>query len=228
MLREQAYEKFKECLFAEKLEPGQFVSQRELCEIVGVPLGPMRDALKRLEAESLVRLVAQRGIQIADVNLDLIKNTCELRLFLEKEAVRKFAKRAPQQRIARHHDAFCKILEKARRGPITAALLKRAFAADVAFHTDIIDHLANPMIADMHRATMDKIRLIRLKSQMTELRIVPVMTEHMLVTEALKRRDGDGAAAAMDAHLSMVQARASGIEIFLTGNDKGLLPVSEI
>ncbi len=227
MLREQAYTKFKECLFAEKLEPGQFVSQRELCEIVGVPLGPMRDALKRLEAESLVRLVAQRGIQIADVNLDLIKHTCELRLFLEKEAVRIFANRAPLNRIDRHHVAFTKIVQKARRGPISAALLKRAYNADVAFHSDIIDHLANPMIADMHRATMDKIRLIRLKSQMTEARIIPVMTEHMLVTAAMKRRDGEAAATAMETHLSMVQARAIGIEVFLTNSDTGALPAGK-
>ena len=226
MLREQAYVKFKECLFAKKLEPGQFVSQRELCEIVGVPIGPMRDALKRLEAESLVRLVAQRGLQIADVNLELIRNTCELRLFLEKEAVRRFAK-APRHRIDRHHTAFCKFIEKAEHGPVTAALLKRAYAADVAFHNDIIDHLGNPMIADVHRTTMDKIRLIRLKRQMTETRIVPVLTEHMLVTEALKRRDGDAAAAAMEAHLTMVQARASGIKIFLTDRNTGTFAVGE-
>ena len=224
MLREQAYEKFKTCLFAKKLEPGQFVSQRELCAIVGVPLGPMRGALKRLEAESLVRLVAQRGIQIADVNLELIKNTCELRLFLEKEAVRRFARRAPRHRIERHHVAFSRILQRAKSGPITTALLKRAYAADVAFHGDIIDHLANPMIADMHRATMDKIRLIRLKSQMTEARIVPVMTEHVLVTAALKRRDAAAAVTAMETHLSMVQARAMGIEIFLGDNETPAQP----
>lgn len=227
MLREQAYTKFKECLFAEKLEAGQFVSQRELCEIVGVPLGPMRDALKRLEAESLVRLVAQRGIQIADVNLDLIKHTCELRLFLEKEAVRIFASRAPLQRIDRHHVTFRKIVEKAKRGLITPALLKRAYAADIAFHSDIIEHLANPMIADMHRATMDKIRLIRLKNKMTASRIIPVMTEHLLVTTAMKQRDGEAAAAAMETHLSMVQTRAIGIEIFLPDHHLVARPAGE-
>ena len=225
MLREQAYTKFKECLFAEKLEPGQFVSQRELCEIVGVPLGPMREALKRLEAESLVRLVAQRGVQIADINLDLIKNTCELRLFLEKEAVRKFAVKAPQRRIDRHHDAFDEILRRAKQGPITNRLLQRAYDADVAFHSDVVDHLGNPMIADVHQAAMDKIRLIRLKSQMTRARIVPVMTEHLLVTAAIRRRDAEAAAAAMETHLSMVQARAMGIEIFLD-NAGSLQPAS--
>ena len=42
---------------------------RELCELLDVPLGPTREALKRLEAESLVRLIPQRGIQIADIGL---------------------------------------------------------------------------------------------------------------------------------------------------------------
>ncbi len=215
MLREQAYTKFKECLFAAKLEPGQFVSQRELCDIVGVPLGPMREALKRLEAESLVRLVAQRGVQIADVNLDLIKNTCELRLFLEKEAVRRFAAKAPRQRIDRHHQAFDEILRQAKRGPATSRLLQRAYNADVAFHRDVVEHLDNPMIAEVHQEAMDKLRLIRRRNQMTEARIIPVMTEHMLVTAAIRRRDAEGAVAAMETHLSMVQARAMGIEIFL-------------
>lgn len=226
MLREQAYTKFKECLFAAKLEPGQFVSQRELCEIVGVPLGPMREALKRLEAESLVRLVAQRGVQITDINLDLIKNTCELRIFLEKEAVRRFASRAPQHRIDHHHNTFGKILKQAKGGRISDGLLRRAYAADVAFHHDIVDHLGNPMIADVHRATMDKIRLIRLKSQMTATRITPVMTEHMLVTAALRQRDAEAAVMAMETHLSMVQARAMGIEIFF-GDNAALRPGAE-
>jgi len=68
LMREVAYERFKVQLFKRNLVPGQFVSQGELCELLDVPLGPTREALKRLEAESLVRLIPQRGIQIADMD----------------------------------------------------------------------------------------------------------------------------------------------------------------
>ena len=85
-MREVAYERFKTELFKRNLTPGQFVSQGELCELLDVPLGPTREALKRLEAESLVRLIPQRGIQITDIGVTLIHEAFEFRTILEVAA----------------------------------------------------------------------------------------------------------------------------------------------
>ena len=93
-MREVAYERFKAQLFKRNLVPGQFVSQGELCALLDVPLGPTREALKRLEAESLVRLIPQRGIQIADIGVTLIHEAFEFRAILELAAVRHFAQTA--------------------------------------------------------------------------------------------------------------------------------------
>ena len=49
------------------------VSAKDLSELLDVPLGPTREALKRLEAESLVRLIPQRGIQITNIGVSLIQ-----------------------------------------------------------------------------------------------------------------------------------------------------------
>src|SRR6185503_2786420 len=90
LMREVAYERFKAELFRRNLVPGQFVSQGELCELLDIPLGPTREALKRLEAESLVRLIPQRGIQIADIGVTLIHEAFEFRTVLETAAIRRF------------------------------------------------------------------------------------------------------------------------------------------
>src|SRR5256885_14537020 len=90
LMREVAYERFKAELFKRNLAPGQFVSQGELCELLDVPLGPTREALKRLEAESLVRLIPQRGIQITDIGVTLIHEAFEFRIVLETAAIRRF------------------------------------------------------------------------------------------------------------------------------------------
>ena len=209
------YERFKDQLMTGAIEPGQMVTLRELGDLLGSTIGQLRGVVKRLEAENLVRVFPQRGIQIIDVNVDLIKNSFELRLFLERGAVRRFATTAPQRRLDHHHNAFSQILQKTKQGPATAGLLKRASTADFDFHRDIIDSLNNPIIADVHRTTMDKIQLIRLKNKMTEALIIRVTTEHLLVTAALQRRDAEGAVAALETHLSLVQARCMGIEFFL-------------
>ena len=57
MPRQLAYDSFMESLSLGRIKPGQMVSQRELCELLSVHLGPMREALKRLEAENVVRLI---------------------------------------------------------------------------------------------------------------------------------------------------------------------------
>src|SRR6187397_3280885 len=94
LMREVAYDRFKAQLFKRNLVPGQFVSQGELCALLDVPLGPTREALKRLEAENLVRLIPQRGIQITDIGVTLVHEAFEFRTVIEVAAIRRFVKTA--------------------------------------------------------------------------------------------------------------------------------------
>ena len=54
-LRERAYNAFTAHLLDRRLVPGQFVTQRELAELTGMPLGAIREMIPRLEAEGLLR-----------------------------------------------------------------------------------------------------------------------------------------------------------------------------
>ena len=49
-----------------ELRTGQFVSQRELADLLGATLNPVREAIRKLEAEGLINVYAQRGIQIIE------------------------------------------------------------------------------------------------------------------------------------------------------------------
>ena len=64
-LRDQAYQRFTRGLLEREIHAGQFVSQRELTEITGMPLGAIRELIPRLEADGLIRTVPQRGMQVA-------------------------------------------------------------------------------------------------------------------------------------------------------------------
>ena len=90
-LRARAYENFRQQTLQANVSPGQFVSQRELMQLLDMPLGAVRELIPRLEAEGLLRTVPQRGLQIAHVDLKLIHNAFELRGLLEREAERKQA-----------------------------------------------------------------------------------------------------------------------------------------
>ena len=211
LMREVAYERFKAELFKRNLTPGQFVSQGELCELLDVPLGPTREALKRLEAESLVRLIPQRGIQITDIGVTLIHEAFEFRTILELAGVRHLALHGDEAAIADLGARSTAVLRRLDGGSDTdPRLLDAALQVDWAMHDMIVESVGNRIMIGAHRQNFDKIRMIRLHGRSP--RYLPLaLEEHAGVIRALKKRDPDKAAAALAHHLKCAERRALGL-----------------
>ncbi len=207
-LREKAYHSFTERLLAQQIRPGQFLSQRELVAITGMPLGAIRELVPRLEAEGLIKTVPQRGMQIAHIDLDLIRNAFQLRLILEKEAVSFFAENAADEEIEAIRSAHLALMAEARHG-FGLELARRAQAVDWAFHDTVIDRLGNEIISKLYRVNSLRIRLIsQERVRIFPELVVSVVEEHTAILDALARRDAPGAAAAMEAHIASARSRA--------------------
>lgn len=210
LMREVAYERFKAQLFKRNLVPGQFVSQGELCALLDVPLGPTREALKRLEAESLVKLIPQRGIQITDIGVTLIREAFEFRTILEVAAVRRFVASANDATIDRLATDTRSMLERMKAGEVDTKLLDAALQVDWGMHNQIVESVGNRILMSAHEQNFDKIRMIRLHARSP--RYLPLaMEEHLAVIDAMQRRDADAAAAALEHHLACAQRRALGL-----------------
>ena len=212
-LREKAYESFTQKLLARDLKPGQFITQRQLVEITQLPLGGIRELIPRLEAEGLIKTVPQRGMQIAHIDLTLIRDAFQYRLFLEKEAVAVFATRAREadlDRLRDEHAAILKRCEKAaRQGGVTAALIAEAQRVDWDLHATIIDSLGNAIISEAYRVNAIKIRLIRQEqTRLNDEVVIPTMREHLGIIDAIRTRDPVKASAALGEHIIGARQRA--------------------
>lgn len=207
-LREKAYDAFTQHLLARDIKPGQFVSQRELVELTGLPLGAIRELIPRLEAEGLIRTVPQRGMQIAHVDVGLIRDAFQFRLFLETAAVALFVQTAPEPEMKRLRKAHEDILRRAEKG-IAKALIADAQAVDWDLHDTIIDSLGNQIVSNAYRVNSIKIRLIRQQStRLDSGLVVPVMQEHLRIIAVLETRDPARASAAIVDHIANARARA--------------------
>ncbi len=173
-----------------------------------MPLGAIRELVPRLEAEGLITTVPQRGMQIAHIDVDLIRNAFQLRLILEKEAVSFFAQNASDEEIEAVRAAHLELTDDARHG-MGMELARRAQAVDWAFHDTLIDRLGNEIISKVYRVNSLRIRLI----SQERVRIFPdmvmsVLEEHTAILDALAQRDPHGAVAAMEAHIGSARSRA--------------------
>jgi DNA-binding GntR family transcriptional regulator len=213
-LRERAYRSFTRHLLARDIRPGQFVSQRELVALTGLPLGAIRELVPRLEAEGLIVTVPQRGMQVAHVDLNLVRNAFQFRLILEREAVAAFTREASDEAIAAQRDAHLAIIERARKR-IDNALIADAQHVDSAFHEALIDHLGNEIISNAYRVNWIKLRLIRqAETRLYDNLVEPAMREHLAVIDAIAQRDENGAVAALTRHVNNARNRAMRIAPF--------------
>ena len=214
-LREKAYVSFTERLMTREIKAGQFVSQRELVELTGLPLGAIRELVPRLEAEGLIKTVPQRGMQVAHVDLNLIRNAFQYRVFLERGAAALFAQTASNAAIAAlraaHEAIIARVKKAARTGRRDDSLIADAEATDQSLHESIIDHLDNEIISKAFRVNWIKIKLIRQnETRLHDELVEPVMRDHLKVIAALATRDPVAAAAAMEEHITNARDRALG------------------
>src|ERR1700761_5587342 len=189
-MRAQAYDAFTRHLLERRLAPGQFVTQRDLAALVGFPLGAVREMIPRLEAEGLVRTLAQRGLQIVGANPKLIRDAFRLREIIETEAITLFTRTASDAVIQGEIDKLEAISESARNEPVSENLLDRARAVDWGFHDLIVEDLGNALINDIHRVNAIRIRIMMYDRVILSAELLePALAEHRLILKAVRDRD---------------------------------------
>ncbi|MFN9771633.1 MAG: GntR family transcriptional regulator [Burkholderiales bacterium] len=83
-LAERARVRLAEMIVTLQLEPGSLCTAPELAERIGFGRTPVREALKRLEQEHLVRIVERHGVRITEINADEQLRMLETRRALER------------------------------------------------------------------------------------------------------------------------------------------------
>ncbi|MBW7476118.1 GntR family transcriptional regulator [Paenibacillus oenotherae] len=97
LLKDIAYDAIKERILDERFEPGRFLSERELIELLEMSKTPIKSALTRLETEGFVTVSSKQGIIINDLTLNRIVDIYDLRLALETFNIQAIVGRLTQE-----------------------------------------------------------------------------------------------------------------------------------
>ena len=207
-LRVRAYQGFTRQLLSGGILPGQFISQRELMLLLDMPLGAVREMIPRLEAGGLIRTVPQRGLQIAHVDLKLVRNAFQVRSMIEREAVLHFVHQASDAELAAIEASHRDILARASAETLDPKLLDDAQAIDWGLHDRMVDALGNEIVTEIYRVNSLRVRLIKLEhSVITPARLIPAMQEHLNFIAALRARDATAAAKLLQEHIDSARHR---------------------
>lgn len=91
---DRAYLTLRDLILSLQLAPGSPVQEEPLTKELGIGRTPFREAVKRLEAESLVAIYPRRGSFVTEVNITDHALIADVRRRLEGHAARRAAERA--------------------------------------------------------------------------------------------------------------------------------------
>lgn len=91
----------REAIVSGTLQPGAPLRQEEIAGEFGVSRIPVREALRQLEGEALVKMSPHRGAVVADFSLAELDELCDIRIALETLATRLAVPRLTEEDIAR-------------------------------------------------------------------------------------------------------------------------------
>jgi len=113
---EQAYGLLKERIITTRMKPGAMIEEAVLVSDLGLGRTPVREALKRLEAERLVVVLPRRGMYVADVTLAELRELEEMRLELEALGARLAVQRMTSSQLEEFERLLAEVDDRMARG----------------------------------------------------------------------------------------------------------------
>lgn len=190
------YERLRAAILELELIPGRRLTERGLETDFGASRTPVRAALMRLEADGLVRR-EERAWAVTPIDLDEIRALGEMREAVECAAARLSCERAETASI----EALAGRLRSAHPSAADAVRL----GSD--FHADLAGLCGNAFMVSSVQSAMTRLARTRWLEVRTPAAREQAWREHAEILDRIARRDAEGAAAAITAHLRDTHAR---------------------
>lgn len=186
----------REQIFSGLLEAGSFLDEAALCATLEISRTPLREALKVLTAEGLLRHEPRRGCFISEVTEQDLDDIFPVIALLEGRCAHEAARKASGADLA-----ALATLHEQLDGHARAGRINDYYTVNLAIHEAIILLADNRWLAQAIADLRKILKLARLQSLQAPGRLTQSLAEHMAVFAALQGRDSEGAEAAMRAHL---------------------------
>lgn len=195
-LRQLALEKMRDAILRFRFRPGDRLTERELCERLGVSRSVVREVLRHLEAEGLVETIPHQGPVVARFDPAKVEQIYEIRALLEPMAAAACAEQADAaaaERLDRAIDA----IDRAFDGGDPPAILE----ATTAFYDELFQCSGKLVAWEIVRSLNARINHLRGMTISSENRRRAAIPEMRRIQQAIAAGDADAASVATRDHV---------------------------
>lgn len=191
----RVYEVLKDRILSRELRPGTRLKHADLASALGVSSTPVREAIKQLEKDGLVEAHPYRGSIVKRMSAKEIRDIQEVRIALESLATRLAASvitDSQLQELGRYAADYESALESDDRA--------LGITSDLAFHELILKVAGNTVLLAIASELATRIQVVR-QVDWGQMSRTQSLHGHRLILDALRTRNGAGAARLMAEHI---------------------------
>jgi len=211
-LADQVFEKLEHDILVGNYRKGEVFTELKLAEILGVSRTPVREALRRLEQEGIIKM-STKGAVIVGISTEDISDIYEMRIRIEGYAARLAAERASDEEIKELFDVV-----DLQEFYIIKGDNDQTIACDSNFHS-VLYRMSGSMpvhstLSELHK----KIVKFRKASIEQSERAKKSLGEHKAICGAIASHNGDLAEELTVAHI--INARDNIMQKIAEGQTK--------
>ncbi|MDA8228319.1 MAG: GntR family transcriptional regulator [Desulfitobacterium hafniense] len=192
-----AYNYLREAILTWKLHPGSPIVEQDISDQLSISRTPVREALKLLEAEGLVKVMPQRGTFVFELSTQDVEEIFALRENLEVLALQAAIQSIPIDELNNLEAYLTTLTEQSPP--------EHFFTSDRQLHALIVVNGGNERLALFLDSLNAQVEQVRRVSALRPNRLDVSMREHLAIVQAIQARDIITAEAELRQHIRNVK-----------------------
>jgi DNA-binding GntR family transcriptional regulator len=185
-LHEATFLKLKSLLVEGAIPPGCKLNERALAEQLHVSRTPIREAIRRLAADGLVELIANRGAIAVQLNRADVIHTFDVIANLEGYSGELAAKNISDKALTELEALQYEMMAAYARRDLSSY-----YRLNLNIHQAINQAANNPVLSQLFTQVNARIEALRFRSNQDGVKWEKAVGEHQEMLEALKARDSE-------------------------------------
>ncbi|MEJ2118490.1 MAG: GntR family transcriptional regulator [Alphaproteobacteria bacterium] len=183
-MHDELLSRLRKLIIDGEIEPGAKIPEKELCKRFGVSRTPLREAIKVIAAEGLVRLEPHRGAVVIEPTLEEIEECLPISSAIEALSGELACEHITDEEIAAIKALHDKMIAAHKSGD------HEAYASLIGqIHKSIIAAARNPLLTAIYDATYFRIGKARMGRTLPREIVEKALAEHDAIIQALASRD---------------------------------------
>lgn len=195
-LREIVFETMRNAIISGDLKPGQRLMEVQLAEQLGVSRTPVRESIRKLELEGLVKMVPRKGAYVTPMSISDLREMMEIRRALENLSAELAAKNATEEDIKKLHES--------NKGFESSAMTnneKGIIDYDIDFHETIYKATGNERLCNMINSLREQMQRVRVEYVHHISDKKPLIGQHQMIIKYIEEHNPEAAAKAASEHI---------------------------